>query len=141
QRAEEAGKMRRSPEATNHPGQRMMKIVWRIVNVDADLVMQRMTAAVGWMAQRYDLQIERGAFEPQQLLGNESFREARIALESNDNFVCHQRGSVGALDEREARMRTPVKQLGNLIGDLVKPVERQSGHGARGRCAIGQCDE
>src|SRR5205823_6574012 len=106
-----------------------------------DLVMHRMTAAVGWMAQRNDLHLESGTFKPEQLLSNESFRQARIALEDDDDFFRHWRASVGTLDEGESRMRAPVEQLGNLLGNPIETVERQSGYGARRRRAAGQRDQ
>ena len=54
-----------------------------------DLAVDLVTAAVGRMTHGYEREFKTGALEPQQLLGDEGFRQSRITLQHDDDPFRH----------------------------------------------------
>ena len=94
-----------SAPSRGHAPRLVLEVFRQIEDARPDLAMDRMAGAVGRMAQRDDVDVEAALFEREDLLRDESLREARIAFEDKGDAPAGGRRSGWRHALRRARTR------------------------------------
>ena len=89
ERGNKTAKSHRAPKSAEDATGFVTEIFRKIGEGGAYFVMDGMTAAVRRMAHGNERELKTGALEPQQLLGDEGFRQSRITLQHYDDPFRH----------------------------------------------------
>ena len=89
ERPPEAGPGKARQQAAQHAARLVVQIFGEIQDRRPDLVMDRMPLLVGRPSQRHERELEPGLLQPEQFLRDEGLRQARIALEDDDDLAPH----------------------------------------------------
>ena len=145
-RAAKAPSARQKPARGRHgeqaraaPARLLVQIFREIVNRRLDLVVHRMALGVGRPSQRHDDEFEPGLLQAEQFLRDEGLRQARIALQDDDDLAPLVKSSARAFDHREMMTRARWSSQSPTISEIwPRPSSLRSGLLFDGRVAVRQ---